>query len=244
MPTVYNFKEWENTLRPCDLILFHMPVAVGNCIRFFQSKHLNIESTWGHCGIVCPQHFFKFNNNRKSNSYIIESLVSGFDGVMNVETNRFHNGLQIRNLKDVVNSILDKGGYVAAFHLKKNDFFPFTIPEERMLNDEELFDYTYFNKKYNKIREFWTTYKKASYDCYNCSKAVNCIIPCINTKNNAKKRLFCSEAAVRFYQHLDIMDKNIDAEKISPEELASWCGDIKGESPFEIEPSILKKFNI
>ena len=236
--TIYNnFFEWEKTLRPGDLILFKGSGPIGNCIKWFEKKHLHKTSTWVHAGIVCPQYFINFNNNDKNTSFIMESLVSGFDGVNNVETNRFHNGLQIRNLKHVVEAKIKNGDAIACFHLKDSPF-TYTLHEERNLSTEEIESYANNHKFTEFIQIFWEKYNTCTYDICNCSKAVN--IDLFSSKET-KKRLFCSEAVVRFYQHIGIMDYKINAEKISPEELGSWCGDIFGVSPFISIPDVVLK---
>ena len=42
---------------------------------------------------------------------------------MNAETNNFHNGLQIRDLHEVVADVISKGGSIACYHLKNKFLF-------------------------------------------------------------------------------------------------------------------------
>ena len=233
----YNYYEWEKTLKPGDLLLFCMPNnQIGKIIRCCQSHHLNIKSNWGHCGIVCPHNFIKTKNLNTKRTYILESLVSGFDGVKNAETNSIHNGLQIRDLQHVVSNIVIDGGYVACYHLEK-PIFKYSIIEERSLNDTELLAYITNSEYTDFIQYFWRKYKSKKYDFCNVCKAIN-INLCISSKNS-KKRLFCSEAVIRFYQFIGLIDNKIKPEKISPEEIASWCGDVRGDNPFYSDPDIM-----
>ena len=209
----------------------------GIVLNGLKKKHLHKTSTWVHAGIVCPQYFIDFNNNDKNTSFIVESLVSGFDGVNNVETNRFHNGLQIRNLQHVVEAKIKNGDAIACFHIKDSPF-PYTLHEERNLDADYMEEYKNNHKFTEFIQIFWEKYSACTYDVCNCSKAININI---FSSTQSKKRLFCSEAVVRFYQHIGIMDYEIDAEKISPEELGSWCGDILGQSPFISIPDVISK---
>lgn len=230
----FDYDDFESTLRPCDLILISSPGIVGKFISIFEMLHTRKPGTWIHAGVVCPQNIIDIKNKRKDRTYILESLVSGFDGINNIESNKWHNGVQIRDLKKVVISTLTSGGKVACMHLK-NNMFPLTIIEENKLNDVELKEY--YSDKYRKekmkiIKKFWGKYSKSKYDFINCARSVG-LRPFCCFEKNTSKCLFCSEMVVYLYQDLGLIGKDTEPEKVSPEELGKWCGDIKGEKPFE-----------
>ena len=238
MPLYTDFDEWEKTLKPCDLLLFKGIGPIGNCIKFFETNHLKNESKWVHSGIVCPQLFIDFKNNDKNKSFIMESLVSGLDGINDVQTNKMHNGLQIRDLREVAKIKVEKEkGAIACFHLKK-PLFQYNLIQERKLSESEKNAYINNNENSLILKSFWENFEKTSYDFCRCSRSVNIKLPFL-CDNDGKKRLFCSEAVIRLYQYLGLINKNINPEKISPEELGQWCGDIIGDAPFYSEADIL-----
>lgn len=238
----YNYDEWEKNIRPCDLILFTSNDYSSKCIRFFQNKHLgNHTSLWTHAGVVCPQHFIDFQNKDHNETYVLESLVSGFDGINNVETNALHNGLQIRNLKKIVLSTVENGGTVGCFRLRK-PVFNYSIQEEKLMSNIDLQAYVASHEYTYILRNYWNEFKNTKYDFCNVSRAAGFVIPCL-ASNDKRKRLFCSEAVLTLYQHMGLVDEFIDAELISPEELGLWCGDVRGNSPFEKEPFIIQTKN-
>jgi len=230
-----NYEEWKKNLRPCDIIFFSEKGTKSGFLDIFQENHLDIKSSWVHVGIVCPKNFFEFRNKTDEDTYIIESTLTGVNRVKTVEINEMKNGLQIRNLKDVVEYELSKGAAIACFRLKDSPF-KFTVNEESNLNKKEMIEYVYENKYKNKIQYFWKNHDLTSYNC-NCERSMGLELPFLRSKK--RKRLFCSETIVRFYQDLGFIDLYIDAEKISPEELAKWCGDIIGDTSFESEPYYL-----
>lgn len=235
-----NFDEWEKNLRPCDLLLFSVKASSSNCIRLIENIHLKKDnSTWTHAGVVCPQHFITFKNMKQEDSYVLESLVSGFDGIMNIETNKMHSGLQIRNLKDVVKMVVDDGGLVACFRLKK-EIFQYPVTDERRMSEEQLQSYVENHEYTELVRSYWNDFKNTTYDFCNVTRAVGFFIPCL-VSNVREKRLFCSEAVVRLYQRMRLIDENMDSELISPEELGVWCNNTIGNSPFFKDPYILYK---
>lgn len=236
--TFNNFDEWEKTLRPCDLLLFSVKDISGNCIRFFQNTHLKTNSFWTHAGIVCPHNFIDFKNKQKNNSYVLESLVSGFDGTNNIETNKLHNGLQIRELRQVVQNVIDNDGVVGCFHIKKS-YFQYSVLEERNLTDDDIQAYIASHEYTDVFNTFWNDFRNAKYDFCNVSRSAGFKIPFMISKKK-KKRLFCSEAVVELYKIMKLVNTNIEAELISPEELARWTGDVLGYSPFDNSPSIIK----
>ena len=181
-------------------------------------------------------HVLEFEDKDINESYIIDSLVSGFDKIHSLDTNHLKNGLQIRNLKDVVLPHVYHGNAVVCYHLKSKPF-QYSLEDERDLNQEHIAQYMSRNQYVPKFKQFWQEYKSAKYDFCNCSNSVNIKI-CPTMFSHPKKRLFCSEAVIRFIKKLDIVSQDINAEKISPEELGRWCGDVIGDSPFDPIPDI------
>ena len=230
----YDYEEWESTLKPCDLILVSSPGLVGKFISVFEMLHTKKKATWIHAGVVCPHNIIKLKNKEKNKTYILESLVSGFDGINNIESNKWHNGVQIRDLKEVVTTTIAKGGKVACMHLKE-DLFKKSIHEENDMSTQEL--KAYYSEEIgmenvNIIRKFWKKYSKSKYDFINCSRSIG-LRPFFCCKKNTSKYLFCSEMVIYLYQDLGLISNDIEPEKISPEELGEWCGDIQGERPFK-----------
>tara|TARA_Y100000389_G_scaffold204989_1_gene261701 strand:+ start:15443 stop:16276 length:834 start_codon:yes stop_codon:yes gene_type:complete len=236
MTYYYNYDEWEENLRPGDMLLFGGKDVASTCIKYFQNCHLKKDATlWTHAGLVCPHNVMNFKNKCRDKVYVLESLFA-FDGIKNVETNGT-NGLQIRDLREVVAHFLNNGGIIASFTLK-NEIFEHTIVKERELSDEVLNNYKETHKYRHLIQAFWDLYKSSSYDFCNVSKSVGIILPCLSS-GKKMKRLFCSEAVIRFYQVLGIINKDIDAELVSPQELGDWSNDLEGSSPFFPIPLVL-----
>ena len=50
-----------------------------------------------------------------------------------------------------------------------------------------------------------------------------------------KKKHFCSEAIIKLYQHLDIVDKNIKSEMVSPGKIVEYC--LTNENEIIFDPS-------
>lgn len=215
------FKDWEQNLRPCDAILFDSVDITGKCIQLCQSRKSNNLNKWVHIGIVCPHTFMDFKHKEKEESYIIESLFAIGKNTVNVETNKLHGGLQIRKLKNVVESHINRGGSVVCLRLNENPFH-LTLGEEKLLTLKEKNIYINSNLVIKqKLNNFWKSYNHASYDFCNCSRSIGINIPFLKRKEH--KRLFCSEAVIRLYQHLDIVDNTIESERISPGKIAQWC---------------------
>lgn len=231
----YNYEEWKKELRPCDIIFFTGKGIKATCLDIFQENHLNIKSSWVHVGIVCPKYFFEFKNKKDEETYIIESMLAGMSSIKEVENNEMENGLQIRNLKDVVEYELSNGASIACFRLKDSPF-KFTVDEESELDKKDLIDYVYENKYRRRIEYFWKNHSLTSYNC-NCGRSIGLGIPFLRSKK--RRRLFCSETIVRFYQGLGFIDLEVDPEKVTPGELGKWCGDIIGDTPFNTEPYYL-----
>ena len=235
MPHFSDYKEWESRLHPCDLILFSNNQMIGNLISKLEILHIG-SGEWTHVGVICPENIIKIKNKKENQTCILESLVS-IGGVNNIETKSWSNGLQIRDLKDTIDITLKTGGKVACYHLNDNSF-PLSVIKQRELSNDDLDKYISNLKKKAQFISFWKEYSKSKYDFFNCSRSIGISLPCFskNTKNN----LFCSEAVVRLYQHMNIIDDKIIAENVTPQELANWCGyDIKGCNPFYGEPDIL-----
>lgn len=238
MTVFYNYDEWEECLHPCDLILFSGNGLIGQLIKLFEGQHINRTAEWNHVGIVCPEDIIKVKNKEKEQTCIIESLITIPGDPLSIERNRCHNGLQIRDMREVIQNFIDKGGIVGCFHLNDNSF-PITLKTQRNLSEDNL-DYYLKNLHHkDQFKQFWKKYSKSKYDCYNCGRAVGISLP--GFSKNTKSHMFCSEAVIRMYQHMNIVSNDIDAEKISPDELGKWCGDVKGDCPFYLEPDILMK---
>lgn len=236
MTIFYNYEEWEECLHPCDLILFSGNGFIGKIINMLEAHHTGTKGEWSHAGIVCPEDIINIKNKKRDQTCILESLISSPTDVCNIETNQWHNGLQIRDMKEVITNFISNGGKVACFHLNDNSF-PLSIIDQRRLSNNHRDDYLLNLNNKDEFRKFWKKHSKSKYDCYNCGRAIGISFPFFS--KNTTKNMFCSEAVTRLYQYMNIMNNDIDPEKISPEELGGWCGDVKGDSPFYHEPDVI-----
>lgn len=230
-----HYEIWESSLHPCDLILISSPGLLGKFISFFEKFHTNTEGKWIHAGVVSPNGLLNLKNNEDSKIYILESLISGLDTIYDTHSASLYNGVQVRELKSVVKNVIETGGCVASVPLK-NNIFPKTVYEEKNLTKKELKIYykSIDDKIITGIKTFWKKFSKSKYDFWNVSRSVGLhMFFCF--KKNTKKHLFCSELVIRLYQEMGIVEKNIDSEKISPEELGEWCGDVNGDCPYDLE---------
>jgi len=228
--TYTKFKDFKKKLNPFDAILFDS-INISKCINLFQNENSNDFKKWIHVGIVVPNSFMNFNYKNNNETYIIESTYALYNHIINTDSNKLPRGLQIRKLEDVAKTHIKKGGTVVALKLLNNPFY-LTVNEEKQLSytEKQIYINSRLFKKY-KINEFWNTYRNKKYVIFNCSKTVKKKFPFI--KNNKQKKHFCSEAIIKLYQHLDIVDKNIKSEMVSPGKIVKYCLNNKNEIIFD-----------
>ena len=238
MPIYTDYDEWSKNLGPCDILLFTGKGVRSNCVNAFQSNHLGVHSKWVHVGVVCPTSFIDFDNKDPNETYILESSIYGSHGIKDIHTNKLKGGLQIRSLREIAKRNLKKDVAIGCYKIRHNKF-KYTLEEERNLSKEEFEKYVEHNFKAIQLRNIWKNWQSSSYDWINCYTAVGFHNPGCISKTN--KRLFCSEFVIKLYQKISVVDTEIDAESISPQELGDWIGDVIGESPFYPDCYLLKK---
>jgi hypothetical protein len=193
-------EEWLHMIKDYDVIAFGVGSSiVSKVIKHAQElEHPENTCRWTHLAVVVPEKF-EFPGKVCGQRYIIESLVSGplNDGVMDALTNKPKNGVQIRNLKEV----LDKN------HSKKEiaAFRPGPIKDGG----------------FERFEEFWNKYSRTRYDFYHC---INAVLPeklgdCLFRSMERDDFMFCSEMVTRLYQYLGLVPTSMNCELVSPEEL-------------------------
>jgi hypothetical protein len=195
--------EWYTQLQDYDVIAFGVDKSlVSRAIKFFQDLELGRSTKWMHVGVVVPEDF-QFEGKVENERYIIEAIISGpiNDGIMDAITNSPTNGVQIRNLKQIL-----------AKHHKRKDFAAFRVN----------FD-TDMDNLLEQFVEFWQNYSSKPYDFFHC---LNAVIPkklqhCFFPTMSRDEAMFCSEMAVRLYQFLGYIDPRVNPELFSPEELVA-----------------------
>lgn len=217
------YTEWERTLQPFDLIAFGprpprnegqggccLPSAgemVSQCLIACQSAHTCQQAHWSHVGIAVSGRLIEFAPDPNV-WYILESVVSGpiNDGVPDAMTGHGSNGVQIRVLRDVVMAQHNKSSIVAVHVMDP-----------------------YLTELKQKFDTFWGKYNDCKFDFVHCCFAV-CYVPCSTCCIPQDAYFFCSEMATMFYQECGWISRDVQPEKVSPEELVEFVGDLKSEA--------------
>lgn len=232
-----DYTEWLETIQPFDLICFgpsstttssssclsssylSCSAYVSEMIRGCQSIELQrCDVQWTHVAIAIRNDHINFGQDvtayEPSQLFMLESVISGDinDGVPDLLTQKWKNGVQVRDFHDVVNAAVEAGNQVGVVHLNMNALKQLDV---------------------SKAQEFWNRYQHAWFDFSNCFKAVMCCpflrfmickIWCCCIPDDAA--MFCSEMATRLYQSLGFIPWFFDAENVSPQELAELTGDL------------------
>jgi len=214
----------KHQIKPLDLIVFRGSEFVSDAISFVEKISLG-KGDWTHIGIVVTPEIMPIHNSVPGKLYIWESTMSGKllgDGVNNIETNGATFGVQIRELEDVLDKYdNDPKTRVGWCRLIKN-------PLDQLLNE----DINIYNTRRKFVIDTVTRLNKqignATYD-YNCCNLFSTV--CCTCSSYRREifghpnRYFCSELVAKVYIELGIIRKNIDPEKVAPEEFLGYTND-------------------
>lgn len=216
------YKDLLIKANPFDLILFKGDDIISSTISRVE-KNLFGNGEWTHVGVLLTKDVLDFKNSKNGKLYIWESTMSGGlsgDNVLDEETNKGKFGVQIRDFEKVIQSYLKSGNTKIAWCPLKNN--PFTKNSNESI-DEFLNRILKLKKN---LTEFYKIHKDSPYD-YKILPLLKTIYPCfgkiplLHKLFTSKHKLFCSEMVTLLYQHLNLIDINIDPETIAPVELIS-----------------------
>ncbi len=236
-------------IRPLDLIFFGGEQdAVSNFIRFSEKVFFG-KGDFSHVGIVINKQFLpnlklKETFKEENTLYIWESSASSTnkliskDGVLDAETGKGIIGVQIRDLKKVIEGNNKLGVKLFWGRLINNPIDK--LPEEskdtyeiRLNKIKSILNQThvqYFQRSY----EFnICRLMGAFFTCSSCCRSECCI---------GKRWMFCSELVTIIYKRLGILSNEWNPETTLPQELANpEFSDLpKGELPVVEYPIEIK----
>lgn len=121
------YSEIENLIKPLDLLLFRGGDFVSGAIRYLQNKMLG-NGTFSHVGIVVTRELMPWLKVLEpGEKYVWESTMSipignMVDGVPDIESGKGKFGVQIRSLRDVVESYTnEKSGALVSWGALNNN---------------------------------------------------------------------------------------------------------------------------
>jgi hypothetical protein len=210
-------------IRPLDCIFFKGNEEVSEAIVDLEKLTMGIGE-WSHIGIVVNKDIIPSLNIKDNNElYIWESTLSSSnkllskDPTLDAESNKAVFGVQIRNLKDVINNNLKDKVKLGWGKLKNN-------PIDKMSEEDDVnyqnrlsilksllskIHQDNYHKPYtmNVFRLF-----SAMFNCCGCLRSSCCI---------GEDWRFCSQLVSMVYQEIGVLSKSFDNEVILPQDLAT-----------------------
>lgn len=202
------FIDIKDQIKPLDLITFRGAEFVSDAIALVEKIRLGVGN-WTHVGIVITTDVIPIENGIKGRLYVWESTMSGClgDGVNNTESKKWHFGVQIRDLEEVIdkydNNSKTKIGWCKVLHNPLDD-------QEKAQQTKEI------------LTKIHTDLSGAMYDYNFCNLFSSMICTCTEQRRaifGRSNKYFCSELAAMIYKSVGIITENIDPVKIAPEEL-------------------------
>lgn len=222
--TEQDIDDFLGKLNPLDLILVDGITPFSKLIKK-GSKLVKGNGQFSHCGLVINKEICPEIDAEVEDDYplLMESTVSIFGEVPDIETGKFSLGAQIRDLREVIKELLADGGSIAVCHLKKNPYV-----EAKSQNDEVKIESI---KK--AIDSIYNTYfeEKSIYEL-NIFSLLGTIFPSVRPLRDATDKMmkfitenhpwiFCSELVCIVYRDLDLLEDDIDTQAYLPVDFVS-----------------------
>jgi hypothetical protein len=227
--------EFLSKVKPLDLIMIQGYTPYSEIISA-TSVLSRGNGSFTHCGIVVSNEVCDIDI---SGLCIMESTVTTPDQTRDVLTQRFSYGAQIRDLKKVIEEILEKGGGIAVCRLKNNPYDS---------NKEEV--KKIMTKIYNEyFRENVALYELNIFSLFSTvfpsAKGIRDNIDEFFEFTTEKHPwIFCSEIVCIIYRDLGLLDKDIDVQIYLPVDFVDVGEDNEVNSIFVLPPEYLRKIDI
>lgn len=231
-----NIDEFIKTLVPLDLILIQGISPYSDLVRN-GSELLRGDGQFSHCGLVINKDICPEIKTELTDLLFLEVTVSTTSKVKNLETGCFSFGAQIRDLKAVLQELIETGCGVAVCHLKNN---PYHINKEktRMVLQEVYENYVENDKSIYDLNIFallGTVFPSVRFLRDSVDRTMHFI-----TKNHPW--LFCSELVCIVYKELGLLEPHIDVQDYLPVDFAD-VGENEVSSILELPPVFLKRIH-
>lgn len=212
------YSKIKNKIKPLDIMFFRGNGIFSDSISFAENAIIN-DGKWSHAGLVITNDIIPIENGEDGKLYLWESTTIDGGEPEDVERKVGVNGVQIRDLEQVINDYNDDIHTVIGWSKLPNN----------PLDEKERKDVI------NKLRQFHLETKGMLYNniptglctaLFSCCGKVNdaqnslCCDSC-----NSNNRLFCSQLVAEIYRLLNIIDKKIDPRTFAPVELLDYVNE-------------------
>lgn len=217
------YDEVIKIIRPFDLLIFHHHSLLSRIIIEAETLQTNM-SICSHVGIVITSEI-SIPGINMDKPKILESTVPLRSDPHDLETNKYKTGVQIRDLKEVIDSYNKSGGKVAVCRLNHNP-----------LDTNKTLATKSFLEVYNKYK----TYKYG-----NTQNLLGAVFSCFRPVRNViddiipAKQVFCSQFVTIIYLAIGVItDKFISPRDVMPTDFLG--NDEDGLIPFVKSPIWIK----
>lgn len=200
-------------IKPLDMLFFDGTKITSYFIKNIQENKPNTNK-FSHCGLVINRSIMSTLSVKDDDLYIWEStssITETDEKLFDVEGKKPIHGVQIRKLKYVVEEYLKKGGKVALAKLINNPLVRRDKESDeeyncRMKYIVKILDFLHI-EYYHRPYELSPTHLLSYFPFCSCLSG---------SASHKKKYIVCSELITIILQHLDVMDKNIDPDRVMP----------------------------
>lgn len=211
-----------NLINPLDVILFKGSSFFANVVGKAEKIGLHNDS-WTHAAIVVTPELIPIKNVSPNTRCVWETFMFASDEVETCEVPQAINGVQVRELADVIDTCdVNNKTRIGWCKLMNNPCVK-----------KEGEDYETYKKRMDDVRKTLTTiyYKFNNITSYelNLFRSLGSILPIFKIFNgkpdDANRKFFCSEFVAYIFQQLNLLQKNVDPAHIAPVEFIGATND-------------------